>query len=109
VLGSQGDFLFVDGNHNNVEVLNKNDLTLLAVLKTDNNACFSFQLVGQKLFAGCSGNNLFVFEIDAALKSHTGPPVQTKRIKDLKCTSIIYCFYLIDYNTLLCGQRDGHL
>ena len=58
--------MFVDGNHNNVEVHNKQDLNLVATLSTDNNAIFSMVLVGQKLFAGCTGNNLFVFELDIA-------------------------------------------
>ena len=97
---SAQDYVFVDGNSNNVEVLNKNDLSLMATLSTDNNAVFSMIMIGQKLFAGCSNNNLFVFEIDPTkLSSHT----PMKRSKDLKSTSFIYCFFQLDYNTLLCG------
>jgi hypothetical protein len=95
---TQQDYVFVDGNQNNVDVLNKNDLTSMGILKTDNNAIFSFLLQGLKLFVGCANNNLFVFEVDTL-----------KRIKDIKSTSIVYCFHQLDYNTVLCGQRDGHI
>ena len=81
VLASQ-DYVFVDGNGNNVEMLKKDDLSLVGTLKTDGNAVFSFLLQGLKLFVGCANNNLFIFEIDTM-----------KRIKDIKSTSIIYCFH----------------
>jgi hypothetical protein len=41
---TQSDYVFVDGNSNNVDILNKNDLSLIGSLKTDNNAVFSFLL-----------------------------------------------------------------
>lgn len=67
-------------------------------MKTDGNAAFSFILHGMKLFAGCANNNLYVFEVDTL-----------KRVKDIKSTSIVYCFHFLDYNTLMCGQRDGYI
>lgn len=79
---TQQDYVFVDGNHNDVEILNKNDLSLIGTLKTDNNPVFSFLLQGLKLFVGCANNNLFVYEVDTL-----------KRIKDIKSTNIIYCFH----------------
>lgn len=97
-MGGLNDWIFTDGNHNNLEVLSKHDLSHVATLKTDNQSAFSFIAVGQKLFAGCSGNNLFVFELEGLKEKK-----EAKRLKDLKSTSIIYCFYLLDYNTLLCG------
>ena len=90
--------MFIDGAQNNVDILKKDDLSLVGSLKTDNNAVFSIAAHGLKLFAGCDKNNLFVFEIDTL-----------KRVKDIKSTSIIYCFHFLDYNTLLCGQRDGYI
>ena len=62
VMASQ-DYVFMDGN-DKVEVLKKDDLSLIGTLKTDNNAVFSFLLQGLKLFVGCAGNNLFIFEVD---------------------------------------------
>jgi hypothetical protein len=79
---TQQDYVFVDGNNNNVDVLKKDDLSLFGKLKTDGNAVFSFIMQGLKLFVGCANNNLFVFEVDTL-----------KRIKDIKSTSIIYCFH----------------
>jgi len=73
-------------------VLKKDDLTHLGQLKTDGNAIFSFIMQGLKLFVGCAGNNLFVFEVDTL-----------KRVKEIKSTSIIYCFHQLDYNTILAG------
>lgn len=57
--------LFIDGVNNNIEVLKKDDLSLIGILKTDGNAVFSMVVHGLKLFAGCANNNLFVYEIDS--------------------------------------------
>lgn len=65
---------------------------------TDGNAIFSFIVNGLKLYAGCSKNNLYVYEIDSF-----------KRVKDIKSSGIIYCFLQLDYNTILCGETDGQL
>ena len=100
---AHGDYIFVDGNANSIEVLSKSDLSLIGTLNTNGSAIFSIQIVGHKLFAGCSGNNLFVYELP------DGQQQGFKRIKELKSTSIVYSFCLLDYNTLLCGQRDGAL
>jgi hypothetical protein len=89
---TQQDYVFVDGNQNNVDVLKKEDLSLIGSLKTDGYAVFSFIMQGLKLFVGCSNNYLFVFEVDTL-----------KRVKDIRSTSIIYCFHQLDYNTILCG------
>ena len=59
-----GDYVFVDGAGNNVEILKKDDLSLVGVLKTGGHAVFSLAVHGLKLFAGCANNNLFIFEID---------------------------------------------
>lgn len=53
----------MDGNANSIEVLSKSDLSLVGTLNTNGSAVFSIQIVGNKLFAGCSGNNLFVYEL----------------------------------------------
>lgn len=95
---TQQDYVFVDGNQNNVDVLRKDDLSLIGQLKTDNNAVFSLLMQGLKVFVGCANNNLFVYEVDTL-----------KRIKDIKSINIVYCFHQLDYNTILCGQRDGHI
>lgn len=63
-------------------MLKKDDLSLIGSLKTDGYAVFSFLMQGLKLFVGCSNNYLFVFEVDSL-----------KRIKDIRSTSIIYCFH----------------
>ena len=79
---TQQDYVFVDGNQNNVDVLKREDLTRIGSMSTDNCAIFSFIMHGLKLFVGCSNNNLFVYEVDTL-----------KRFKDIKSTSIIYCFH----------------
>lgn len=99
----------MDGNQNTLEVLSKEDLNVVGQLKTDNSSVFSFLVVGggNKVFAGCSGNNLFVFEIDASDVNKA--KASMKLVKQIKSTSIIYCFLQYDYNSILCGQRDGQL
>lgn len=92
------DYVFVDGTGNNIDVLKKEDFSLIGTLKTDGHAVFSLVVHGLKLFAGCANNNLFVFEIDTL-----------KRVKDIVSTNIVYCFHFLDYNTLLCGERDGYI
>lgn len=87
------DFVFADGNRNNIEVLNKNDLSLVGILNTENHAVFCMHIVGQKVFAGCSGNNLYVFELDPALKQPHEKPIEIKSIKCLKSSGIIYSFF----------------
>jgi hypothetical protein len=41
---TQSDYVFVDGNKNNVDVLKREDLSLVGSLQTDGNAVFSFIL-----------------------------------------------------------------
>lgn len=41
---TQSDYVFVDGNQSNVDVLKKDDLSLIGTLMTDGNAVFSFVL-----------------------------------------------------------------
>jgi len=89
---AEQDYIFADGNGNNVDILKKDDLTHIGTLNTDGNAVFSFVLMGLKLLVGCAGNNLFVFEVDTC-----------KRIKDIKSTNIIYCFMQLNNITVLCG------
>jgi len=73
--------IFVDGNGNNIDVLNKEDMKKINSLDTQGNSVFSFIVNGIKLYAGCAKNNLYIYELDSM-----------KRFKELKTTGIIYCF-----------------
>jgi len=88
--------VIADGVNNNIDVLKKEDLSVIGSLSTDGNAIFSFIVQGLKMFAGCAKQNLYLYELDTL-----------KRIKDIKSAGIIYCFLQLDYNTILCGETDG--
>jgi hypothetical protein len=92
------DYVFVDGINNRVDVLKKDDLSLVGSFDTEGNAVFCFIVHGLKVFVGCAGNNLFIFDMDSFQKMHS-----------IKTANIVYCFLQLDYNTILCGERDGYV
>jgi hypothetical protein len=54
----------VDGNENNVDVLDAKDLSRIQSLKTDKKAIFSFIVVGNFLFCGLAGKFLQAFSMN---------------------------------------------
>jgi hypothetical protein len=57
----QNGLVFVDGNENNVDVLNAKDLTSVQQISTDKKASFSFIMIDNMLFCGLAGKKLNVF------------------------------------------------
>jgi hypothetical protein len=78
---NHGDIVFVDGNQNNIEVLNKRDLSFIGSIKTENAQALSISLIADnKLFAGCQGKRLQVFEIDTSKPKEIGSLTKLKEI-----------------------------
>ena len=57
----QNGLVFVDGNENNIDVLNAKDLTAVQQISTDKKASFSFIMIDNMLFCGLAGKKLNVF------------------------------------------------
>jgi hypothetical protein len=60
----QNGLIFVDGNENNVDILDAKDLSRIQSLKTDKKAIFSFIVVGNFLFCGLAGKVLQAFSMN---------------------------------------------
>ena len=54
----QNGVVFVDGNENNIDVLNAKNLSLIQSLNTDKKAIFSFIAIENFMFCGLAGKVL---------------------------------------------------